>query len=233
MATMPPGWLSSADGVSYPPAPWRLRGTAYVSLWRVPADELPAGCRPPGARPVSLFGRAVVGTAWAVYGPGGVLTYNEVLAAVRVRVRGRSYVTVTHIWVDHPSSLAGGRDLWGIPKQRATFQVRREVGAAGGADFEASAATLGGRPIAALRFWRRVALPGRWRLRTRTAQRPLGQGAGEGRGKDPKIAAAEALTSVELGAARWSFAPDGPLGFLDGREPFLSARLAEMSLRFG
>jgi hypothetical protein len=48
-----------------------------------------------------------------------------------------------------------------------------------------------------------------------------------------KIADAETLTSVELGAAIWSFAPEGPLAFLSGREPFLSARLAETSLRFG
>src|SRR3712207_2100645 len=86
----PPGWLRNAERVSYPPAPWHLQGTACVSLWRVEADELPAGCLPPGARPVTLLGRAVVvGTGWAVHEPGGVLACNEVLAAVRVRVRGR------------------------------------------------------------------------------------------------------------------------------------------------
>jgi len=228
MVTAPPGWLNNADGVSYPPAPWHLRGTAYVSLWRVRADELPAACLPPEARPVTLLGRAVVGTGWAVYGPGGVLAYNEVLAAVRVRLAGRLFTTVTHIWVDHPSSVAGARELWSIPKQLAAFRVRPD-GGGGDPDFVASAATLDGRPIAALRFWGRVALPGRWRLRTRTAQRPLGHGRGEGL----KIARAEARTSVELGAATWDFASEGPLGFLRAHEPFVSARLAGLSLRFG
>jgi hypothetical protein len=224
MAAAPPGWLSDADGVRYPPEPWYLRGTAYVSLWRLRADELPAACLPPGTRPMTLFGRAVVGTAWAIYGPGGDLAYNEVLAAVRVRVGGRPFTTVTHIWVDHPASVAGGRELWNIPKQPAVFRI-------GGGDggFEASAATLDGRPIAALRFRGRAALPGRWRLRTRTAQGSLDHDGG----KALKIAAAEALASVGFGAAAWDFALDGPLGFLHGREPFLSARLTELSLRFG
>jgi hypothetical protein len=220
--------MRNADGVSYPPAPWHLRGTAYVSLWRVRADELPVACLPPDARPVTLLGRAVVGTGWAVYGTGGVLAYHEVLAAVRVRLAGRPYTTVTHIWVDHPASLAGARELWSIPKQLAALRVRR-VGGGGNADFAASAASLDGRPIAALRFQGRTVLPGRWRLRTRTAQRSLGHGRGEGL----KIARAEARASVELGAATWDFAPEGPLGFLRAHEPFVSVRLAGLSLRFG
>ena len=227
MAAAPPGWLSDADRVRYPPEPWYLRGTAYVSLWRIRADELPATCLPPGTRLVMVFGRAVVGTAWAVYGPGGVLAYNEVLAAVRVRVGGRPFTTVTHIWVDHPASVAGGRELWGIPKQHAAFQVRGD--GAGGAEFAASAVTPDGQPIAKLRFRGRAALPGRWRLRTRTVQQPLDHD----RSKALKIAEAKARASVGFGAAAWDFALDGPLGFLHGREPFLSARLTELSLRFG
>lgn len=228
MVAAPPGWLKNADGVSYPPEPWRLEATLHVSLWRLSVDALPAACLPPGMRPVTIFGQAVVGTAWAVYGPGGVLAYNEVLAAVRVRAGGRPCITITHVWVDHPSSVAGARDLWGIPKQHAAFRVGRSDGV-GGADFEASAATVDGQPIAALRFRSQAALPGRWRLRTRTAQRPLDHG----RGKRLKITKADALTSIELGAAAWDFAADGPLGFLGDYKPFLTARLAKTSLRFG
>jgi hypothetical protein len=67
----------------------------------------------------------------------------------------------------------------------------------------------------------------------RTAQRPLGEDQGHGRGEGLKIARAEARASVELGAATWDFAPKGPLGFLRAHEPFVSARLAGLSLRFG
>jgi hypothetical protein len=225
MDAAPSGWLTSADGVGYPPAPWHLRGTGCVSLWRVPAVELPTDRLPPGARPVTVLGRALVGTAWITYGPGGVLAYDEVLAAVRVRVGGRTCTTVTHIWVDHPASVAGGRELWGVPKELAAFRA----GEASGVGFAASAVTSGGQPIAAVSFRGRAALPGRWPFRTRTAQRPLGPGEGGGL----RIARAEVVASVELGAAAWRFAPDGPLGFLAGREPFLSVRLSGFSLRFG
>lgn len=175
MATAPLGWMSSAGGVSYPPAPWHLRGRAYVSAWRVPAGELPATCLPPDARPVAVFGRAVVGTAWAAYKPGGVLAYNEVLVAMRVRVGGRPFTTITHIWVDHPASIAGGRELWGIPKQQAIFQVHDGRGAGGG--FAASAATRtgNGSPRSASRAGRRclaagVSAPGRRNCRRTRAE---------------------------------------------------------------
>lgn len=225
MGEAPPGWPNGAGGVSYPPEPWHLQGTAWISLWRVPARALPAGRLPTGARPATVFGRAVVGTAWAVYRPGGTLAYNEALAAVRVRAGGRSFTTVTHVWVDHPASVAGGRALWGMPKQSAVFRNGDRDGG-----FAASAAAeADGRPIAALRFRGRAALPGRWRWRTRTAQQPLGDGQDRG----VTIARAEASAFVELGTAAWDFAPDGPLGFLCGRTPFVSARLAEVALRFG
>lgn len=58
------GWLSDAGGTSYPPGPWHLRGAAYLSLWRVPVRELAAaGCLPPGTRPATLLGQALVATA--------------------------------------------------------------------------------------------------------------------------------------------------------------------------
>lgn len=226
MPAAPEGWPMDPDGVAYPPEPWHLRGSACVSLWRVPAAAVPAGHLPPGARIATPLGRALVGTAWAVHGPGGVLAYNEVMAAVRVRVAGRAGVTVTHVWVDHPSSVAGGRELWAIPKQLAAFRVR-DVGAAG---FAASASEPDGRPLAEIGFRAAPALPGRWRLRTATAQRPLGPG---GDGAGARVAEAEVRASVAFGAATWTFAPDGPLGFLAGRRPFLSVRLSDASLRFG
>src|SRR5688572_28557362 len=104
MAVAPSRSSGGAGGASFPPAPWRLEGDLYVSLWLVRAAELPADCLPPGARLATMFGRAVVATAFAVYDPSGVLAYNELLAAVPVRLGKRSVITITHIWVDHPSS---------------------------------------------------------------------------------------------------------------------------------
>ncbi|MGW4115932.1 acetoacetate decarboxylase family protein [Actinosynnema sp. NPDC004786] len=101
----------------YPPEPWRLNGRGCVAVWLVRATELP----PLPARPVTLVGRAVVGTAFVDYRPPG-MAYHEVLAAVLVRRGPRVGVSITHIWVDSEASRAGGRELWGIPKERAAFE---------------------------------------------------------------------------------------------------------------
>lgn len=216
---MPSGWIANPDDASYPPAPWHLGGTLLVSAWWVPVAALPASL-PPQARPVSCFGHSIVVTAWAIYEPGGVLAYNEVMAAVRVRMGRKRCITITHIWVDHPSSVAGARALWGIPKKLAVFQA---IHGGRGAPFEADAES-DGQCIASVDFQPRLALPGWWRLRTQTAQSLDGQ---------VKIARAQALAQVELGAAAWRFAPAGPLGFLDRRKPLLSIRLNPISVSFG
>ncbi|MBA8815369.1 acetoacetate decarboxylase [Microbacterium halimionae] len=104
---------------TYPPEPWHLGGSLLVSVFRVPAAELPAIEIPGGRRPLRLGGEVLVGTAFANYVPGGVLQYNELLVSVPSVFPPR--VTVPQIWVDSEASRAGGRELWGIPKQLETF----------------------------------------------------------------------------------------------------------------
>lgn len=108
--------------MTYPPEPWYLEGRLYLSVWLTPRRE-GADMLPPGVRPVTLVGRVLVGTAWAVYEGDGVLRYREVLRAVLVRRRCRPLATITGIWVDSEESHAGGRALWGVPKEPAVFTV--------------------------------------------------------------------------------------------------------------
>lgn len=117
--------------MDYPAEPWDLRGHGYVSAWLVPSAALPA--LPPGVRPVTVLGKAVVGTAFVDYLPGGLLPYHELLAAVVVRQGRRPGLTITDIWVDSPASRAGGRELWGIPKELAEFEIEHEPSFAGAA----------------------------------------------------------------------------------------------------
>lgn len=93
---------------------------------------------------------------------------------VRVRAGGRSFTTVTHIWVDHLASVLGGLELRGMPKRLAVFRIDDRDGG-----FAASAAAPDRQPIAALRFCGWAAIPGRWRWRTQTAQRLLDGGQGK------------------------------------------------------
>jgi hypothetical protein len=216
------------SGMGYPPAPWRLRGTAYISLWQVEEELLPDGCLPRGVAPLRMLGRVLVGAAFAVYEPGGVLAYNEVLLAVAAHRGIRPALTVPHIWVDHPASVAGARAMWNIPKQVAAFQILGS-GSTGKRQFEARAVTPEGQLIADLRFRQRAPLPGRWPMYI-----TLVQGSQSGTDETKvQVTNASAWAEVSLGIATWRFEQKSVLYFLQGREPFLSLQLNGLSLRIG
>src|SRR5665811_1133749 len=107
---------------SYPPSPWRLTAHAYVAVFLVPRARLPA---PPSTetKPITIFGRGIVATAWFVYEDPSPLTYNEVMGTLLVRKGWRPLVSITDMWVDSVASRDGGRALWGIPKELAEFEV--------------------------------------------------------------------------------------------------------------
>jgi hypothetical protein len=227
MAAQPPTGLTRLDGVGYPPAPWHLRGAAYLSLWQISASRLPQICMSRDVRPMAVLGRVLVGAAFAVYEPDGVLAYDELLLAVQVHGRPIS-VSVPYIWVDHPASVAGARALWSIPKQGADFEIERNGGTEG-PDFEARAMTACGEDLAHLRFRGRTTIPGRWPVRTRVVQHRLDDGGG----RAPQVTEVRAWARVSLGSATWVFPRSGPLSFLRGRSPLASIRLSDLSLRIG
>jgi hypothetical protein len=106
---------------TYPAAPWRLRGQAHFHVLAVRADRVPA--TPDGFRPLVLAGRGLVIVGWVDYQGGSILRYGELLAAVVGRWSGGLSATVTHMWVDSAESRAGGRELWGYPKEMAEFEL--------------------------------------------------------------------------------------------------------------
>ncbi len=130
----------------YPPAPWRLRGQVWLSLWRLRAG--------------------LVGTAFADYGSDGTLSYRELVVACPTRAGMLPAVRITDIWVDSATSRNGGRRLWGIPKELAAFDHD---------DGDAWSARADGTAIASVRFRRGPVLLARAPFRLRTAQqRPDG-----------------------------------------------------------
>ncbi|MET8133075.1 acetoacetate decarboxylase family protein [Streptomyces sp. NPDC005251] len=199
----------------YPEEPWHLAGQMYLSLWLVPSRELPPVAD--GTRPVAIAGRGVVGAAWVVYENDSVLHYNELLRAVLVRDGHRPRVCITDIWVDSAASMAGGRELWGIPKEMADFDIDRTAGVRAGAvtrkDALATAAFEPGRRI-----------PGRWPLTYRVAQ-TLDGGL--------KTSSVRSRSTVRTAKARWTAHESGPLRGLGCRPPLLSLALNDFTIRFG
>jgi acetoacetate decarboxylase len=83
----------------HPPPPWHLFGELII----VPALVTP---------------RALGGVLLANY-TSGTLVYRELIVFSRATARG---MVVSHIYVDDEQSLAGGREIWGLPKELAQFE---------------------------------------------------------------------------------------------------------------
>jgi hypothetical protein len=108
--------------MTYPPAPWNLQGYACQTLQPVDTAQARA-LVPTGLTIISLWpGKTVGGVYLATYGPGSALEYHElIVVAALVSYAGRVGCWISHIYVDNPDSVAGGREIWGLPKELAEF----------------------------------------------------------------------------------------------------------------
>lgn len=206
----------SSAATAYPPAPWRMVGQLWLSLFKLgePVDDL---------RPAGVYGAAFVS-----YEPGSPLTYSELLVARAVPVpdgRGRR-VSITDIWVDSPASVAGGRELWAIPKDLCDFEldtVRR--GPLSTTDWSAS---RGRRPIVSAAFTDVSRAMVRLPFTGSTWQPGIDDTDGEER-----TAALTGSSKALPCRGRWDFAADGPLGWLRGARQLASFRQADFRMTFG
>lgn len=192
------------------------------TVMALPTGRLPAELAqfaPAGTRPLAVAGHALVTAALVRYAPGSVLAYDELLVAVATRTGRRPTATLPHIWVDSPESVAGGRELWAIPKGLAAFDIR------GDGPATSARVSVDGRQVAQVtgRSGRRL-LPG-WQASSLTTAQHL-----EGR----SVLATNA-TRAHARAARydWTFAPDGPLAYMAGARPLFSLALDRMGISFG
>lgn len=193
------------DDTTYPPEPWDLHGEIVASVLLVPADRLPPP--PPGTHLVRVLGRAVVTAAFFRYTEPSPLRYDEVMVTALVRRGWRPRVWITHIWVDSPASRDGGRELWAIPKDLATFTVEPGRRVADGL------ATL------------------RWRRRGPAVGLPLGFRIAQER--DGRSVVTPVSGHYRLGLARGSWTFDGVLSWLADRRPLLTVRADRFRLLFG
>lgn len=198
---------------SYPPAPWQLNATAYISLWRIPAAQLDL-VRPQRFRFLQFGGKFLVAAGFAFYEHGSDVQYDEIFFAVLARDRSRIGLTVPLIWVDSPVSQLAGREMWAIPKQIAQFSRSQD---------SAEAVSEDGA-LASLRFVPRWSLPWRQGMRIQIMQE-----AQEGLRTTPVAAS----TSVEFGQGAWQIPQDSPMRTLGRHRPFLTVRLTGARIRFG
>ena len=207
---------STGTEITYPPAPWQLQGQAHFHVLVVAAAELPA--TPDGFTPLVIGGRGLAIVGWVDYQSGSILRYGELLTAVVGRWRGGLSATVTHMWVDSPASRAGGRELWGYPKELATFALAIDPSGT------ARAATPDGRELAHGTF--HALLTSRWRLRTRGGTVQPMQG-------DLVSVRSIFRSRPAIGRGRVSAPPDSPLAFVNRARRLVSLGMRDFDFTFG
>jgi hypothetical protein len=210
--------LPAGVDTTYPPAPWHMHGQLWVSLFRVREGDHPD--REPG----------VYGVALVKYEEPSPLTYGELLVAHMVKTGSKppKAVSITDIWVDSPASVAGGRELWAIPKDLCDFTFSNDRGAI--ATRTTWTTSLGDQPIASARFTDVARFAPRLPFKGYTwQQRP----ASDERAGEEVTASLTGSSKAMPCRARWTFDQDGPLGWLHGRHTLASFRQADFTMSFG
>ncbi|PSN20204.1 acetoacetate decarboxylase [filamentous cyanobacterium CCP5] len=108
--------------MAYPSPPWQLQGQALILLYLLEIER----SRPWVAAELAIVpvlpGLTLGGVLVAAYTPGSVMAYSELIIVPALVRYGRSIgFWISHIYVDQPDSVAGGRAIWGLPKQMAAF----------------------------------------------------------------------------------------------------------------
>jgi acetoacetate decarboxylase len=183
-----------------------MHGQLWVSLFRVREGDHPD--RAPG----------VYGAAMVAYEEPSPLTYGELLVATPRHRRAH----ITDIWVDSVDSRDGGRDLWAIPKDLATFSRTTTGRRRQRTSWEVA---VDGRPTASARFTDVASAAPRTPFRGATWQV---------REDGSEVSAPMRGTARSLPCrARWTFHDEGPLAWLAGKRPLASFRMAGFQMSFG
>jgi hypothetical protein len=117
------------DSETYPAAPWTLRGWGLATVGLVDTRAA-AAFVPAGAKLVSVVPGKTIGGLFFLSYDSGSLKYRELnIVAGLIRVGRRFAFLLPRLYVDSAASLAGGRDIWAVPKELATFAIDRTASA--------------------------------------------------------------------------------------------------------
>lgn len=113
--------------MAYPQAPWQLQGYAIQTVQLIDIEQV-RPLIPSEFKILSVWpGKTVGGVYLSYYGSGSVLEYSElIVVAGVVSYSGKIGAWISHIYVDNIDSVAGGREIWGLPKELAEFTWGKE-----------------------------------------------------------------------------------------------------------
>ncbi len=108
--------------MSYPQAPWTLRGFAFQTLHLIDLAKASPFIPPELAIVTVAPSKTLGGVYLSNYGAGSSLEYSELIVVAGLVKRGSTIgAWVSHIYVDNPDSVSGGQEIWGMPKELAVF----------------------------------------------------------------------------------------------------------------
>jgi acetoacetate decarboxylase len=108
--------------MSHPSAPWQLLGSAVTASYLIDT-EIAQQFIPSSLDIVSILpGKTVANIYLSKYDERSTLQYHELIVAPGlVKFEGKFGAWISHIYVDNLDSVAGGKNIWGLPKQMADF----------------------------------------------------------------------------------------------------------------
>jgi acetoacetate decarboxylase len=110
----------------YPAAPWNLKGYAIQTLNLLDIKRS-RQVMPSELEIVSVLpGKTLGGIYLSVYEADSLLQYNElIVVAGLTRYQNQFGSWISHIYVDNEVSVAGGREIWQLPKEMADFSWQK------------------------------------------------------------------------------------------------------------
>jgi Acetoacetate decarboxylase (ADC) len=199
----------------YPQAPWTLQGYAIQTLHLVNIDRV-RSLIPTEFKIISVWpGKTFGGVYLSQYESGSVLEYSELIVVPAViSYRGKIGVWISHIYVDNTDSVAGGREIWGLPKELAEFnwEQRKRV-----------TVHQGNRNLCTLDYNSQNLM---WRQR-------LGASSFSTMGDNLLMFPAEFESLLGLVGSQLEVPIESPFSGIAFGQPFLTVRCEQMSLRVG
>lgn len=113
--------------MNYPQPPWNLKGHAIQTLNLLDINQVRPVIPPELEIVAVLPGKTLGGIYLSAYKSGSLLQYNELIVVAGL-TRYQNYIAswISHIYVDDATSVAGGREIWGLPKEMAEFTWEAE-----------------------------------------------------------------------------------------------------------
>jgi Acetoacetate decarboxylase (ADC) len=201
------------ENMTYPQAPWNLQGYAIATLNLININQV-RHLIPTELEIIAVFpGKTVGGVYLSYYGHGSVLEYSELIVIpALVGHRGTVGGWVSHIYVDNPNSVAGGREIWGLPKEMAEFTWEKG---------EYVTVRKGNRTLCSLNYQQPFFAWRQW----------LGGSSFSAKNSDLLIYDAEMESRVGFVGSKLEIPTDSPFSEIGLGQPFLSVRAEQMSLR--